>query len=340
MKLDSIVNKEESLSTEHTALSSGDDEFESADDVIKRIFGDGDSSLGAQMASTTERSKALDAKPVPRPARTRFIAVANQKGGVGKTTSTVNIAAALAKSGSHVLVIDMDPQGNASTALGIPHGSGQPSVYDVIEGRSGIADIMVPCPDFPTLSVVPSSIDLSGAELELADMPDRNTVLKRALQTFLAQSGTHYDYVFFDCAPSLGLLVLNALCAAHEVFIPIQAEYYALEGLGQLVHTIGLAQSTLNRNLIISTILITMYDRRTLLSKEVYDEVKKHYPALVLDTTIPRSVRISEAPSFNQTVIAYDPHGAGAVAYREAALEMAERSASVLQQIDDMRNED
>lgn len=319
---------------------SEDDGFESADSVIKRIFSNGDSSVGAQMASINERSRALDAQAVPRPSHTRFIAVANQKGGVGKTTSTVNLAAALAKAGSHVLVIDMDPQGNASTALGVSHGSGQPSVYDVIEGRSGIADIMVACSDFPTLHVVPSSIDLSGAELELADMPDRNSVLKHALHTFLEQSGTHYDYVFFDCAPSLGLLVLNALCAAHEVLIPIQAEYYALEGLGQLVHTIGLAQSTLNKHLIISTILITMYDRRTLLSKEVYDEVQRHYPALVLNTTIPRSVRISEAPSFNQTVIAYDPHGAGAVAYREAALEIAQRSEGVLQHIDELRNED
>lgn len=320
--------------------SSGDDGFESADDVIKRIFSDGSSSLGSVMASSSSRSKELDEQPFPRPSHTRFIAVANQKGGVGKTTTTVNIAAALAKAGANVLVIDMDPQGNASTALGVPHGSGQLSVYDIIEGRSTIADIKVSCPDFHNLEVVPSSIDLSGAELELADEPDRNNLLNRALHEFLAQSGKHYDYVLFDCAPSLGLLVLNALCAAHEVLIPIQAEYYALEGLGQLIHTIGLAQQTLNKHLVISTIVITMVDRRTLLSKEVFDEVKRHYPNLVLDTTIPRSVRISEAPSFNQTVIAYDPHGAGAVAYREVALEIAKRSKAVLHQIDETRNED
>ncbi len=154
------------------------------------------------------------------------------------------------------------------------------------------------------------------------------------------QSDKHYDYVLFDCAPSLGLLVLNALCAAYEVLIPIQAEYYALEGLGQLIHTIGLAQQTLNKHLVISTIVITMVDRRTLLSKEVFDEVKRHYPKLVLDTTIPRSVRISEAPSFGQTVIAYDPHGTGAVAYREVALEIAQRSEAVLRQIEETRNED
>lgn len=322
---------------ELTSSMAEDDEFESADDVIKRIFSDGASSLGAQMSSMNDRSKALDGTHYPRPSKTRFIAVANQKGGVGKTTSTVNVAAALAKSGARVLVIDMDPQGNASTALGVPHGSGQPSVYDVIEGRKGIADIKLPCPDFSTLEVVPSSIDLSGAELELADLPHRNTLLKDALKTFLNESAVHYDYVFFDCAPSLGLLVLNALCAAHEVMIPIQAEYYALEGLGQLIHTIGLAQSTLNKHLVISTILVTMYDRRTLLSKEVYDEVKKHYPTIILDTTIPRSVRISEAPSFGQTVIAYDPHGAGAVAYREAALEIAQRSEAALQLIQDTK---
>ena len=313
------------------------DEFESADDVIKRIFADGTSSVGLQMASSSERTRVLDETVFPQPSRTRFIAVANQKGGVGKTTSTVNIAAALAKAGSRVLVIDMDPQGNASTALGVPHGSGQPSVYDVIEGRKGIAEIKLPCPDFETLEVVPSSIDLSGAELELADLPNRNYLLRSALHAFLTESDLHYDYVFFDCAPSLGLLVLNALCAAREVLIPIQAEYYALEGLGQLIHTIGLAQSTLNRHLVISTILVTMYDRRTLLSKEVYDEVHEHYPSIVLETTIPRSVRISEAPSFGQTVIAYDPHGAGAVAYREAALEIAQHSEQALQLIDDTR---
>lgn len=317
-----------------------DDGFESADDVIKRIFSDGSSSLGSTMASSANRSKELDEQIYPKPSHTRFIAVANQKGGVGKTTTTVNIAAALAKAGANVLVIDMDPQGNASTALGVPHGSGMPSVYDIIEGRSTIEEIKVSCPDFQNLEVVPSSIDLSGAELELADEPDRNNLLSKALHEFLAQSGRHYDYVLFDCAPSLGLLVLNALCAAHEVLIPIQAEYYALEGLGQLIHTIGLAQQTLNKHLVISTIVITMVDRRTLLSKEVFDEVKRHYPNLVLDTTIPRSVRISEAPSFSQTVIAYDPHGAGAVAYREVALEIAQRSEAVLRQIEETRNED
>ncbi len=206
--------------------------------------------------------------------------------GVGKTTSTVNTAAALANKGAQVLVIDMDPQGNASTALGVSHASGEPSVYDVIEGRSDLGDVITVCPDFPTLDVVPASIDLSGAELEVADLPNRNTLLKEALDLYLRQSDKHYDYVFIDCPPSLGLLVINAMCAVTEMLIPIQAEYYALEGLGQLINTIGLVQEHFNPVLLVSTMLVTMFDRRTLLSREVYNEVKGHYPSIVLNTTI------------------------------------------------------
>ena len=293
--------------------------IESASETLQRIFDGHGSVLGSQMADESSRYDVLKKTDFPKPQRTRRIAVANQKGGVGKTTSTVNTAAALANQGAQVLVIDMDPQGNASTALGVSHASGEPSVYDVIEGRSDLGDVITVCPDFPTLDVVPASIDLSGAELEVADLPNRNTV-------------------FIDCPPSLGLLVINAMCAVTEMLIPIQAEYYALEGLGQLINTIGLVQEHFNPVLLVSTMLVTMFDRRTLLSREVYNEVKGHYPSIVLNTTIPRSVKISEAPSFSQSVIAYDPRGIGAISYGEAALEIAQRSQQVLDTIDARRN--
>ena len=313
--------------------------MESATETIKRIFGESSSPLGAEIAAETTRFRAVQKAVCPKPARTRLIAVANQKGGVGKTTTAVNLSAALAQFKSRVLLIDMDPQGNASTALGAPHASGQPSVYDVIEGRKTIAEVKRTCPDFDMLDVVPASIDLSGAELEVADLPNRNVLLKNAVDEFLSTSEEHYDYLIIDCPPSLGLLVINSMCAVNEMLIPIQAEYYALEGLGQLINTIGLVQSHFNPSLLVSTMLITMFDKRTLLSREVRDEVKKHYPSIVLNTTIPRTVKISEAPSFNQSVIAYDPKGMGAISYCEAALEIAERSQTVLQAIDARRNE-
>ncbi len=304
--------------------------MESASETIKRIFGGSGNSLGAEMAEASSRYRALENVVMPKPARTRRIAVANQKGGVGKTTTTVNIAAALALGGSQVLVIDMDPQGNASTALGAAHSPGEVSVYDVLEGRNSIAEIKQQCPDFENLDVVPASIDLSGAELEVANMENRTTLLKQAVDDFLESSPVHYDYVIIDCPPSLGLLVINAMCAVTEMLIPIQAEYYALEGLGQLINTIGLVQEHYNPGLIVSTMLVTMFDKRTILSREVFEEVKKHYPNIVLDTTVPRTVKISEAPSFGKSVIAYDPRGMGAIAYREAALEIAQKSPSVL----------
>ncbi|OZG66143.1 chromosome partitioning protein [Bifidobacterium hapali] len=314
-------------------------EPETVTQTISRIFKDSNSPLGSQIAQESSRYKAIEQAVFPKPERTRLIAVANQKGGVGKTTTTVNISAALALAGARVLVIDMDPQGNASTALGIVHGSGLPSVYDVLEGRLSIEQVKQTCPDFATLDVVPASIDLSGAELEVADSPNRNNLLDTALSTFLEQSEQHYDYVFIDCPPSLGLLVINAMCAVNEMLIPIQAEYYALEGLGQLIHTIGLVQEHFNSTLLVSTMLVTMFDRRTLLSREVYDEVKQHYPSIVLDTTIPRTVKIAEAPSFSKSVIAYDPQGMGATSYREAALEIAKRSAQALEAIAIKRGE-
>ncbi|NEG55624.1 ParA family protein [Bifidobacterium platyrrhinorum] len=307
--------------------------MESAEQTIRRIFAEGQSPVGAEIALESDRYAQLQKQTFPKPSKTRLIAVANQKGGVGKTTSTVNLAAALANNGAQVLVLDMDPQGNASTALGVRHASGEPSVYDVLEGRLTLAEVKHQCPDFETLDVVPASIDLSGAELEVADLPNRNSLLKEAVDKFLAESDVHYDYVFIDCPPSLGLLVINAMCAVHEMLIPIQAEYYALEGLGQLINTIGLVQDHFNPSLTVSTMLVTMFDRRTLLSREVFNEVKNHYPSIVLETTIPRTVKISEAPSFSKSVIAYDPHGMGAISYGEAALEIARRSENVLEAI-------
>lgn len=315
----------------------GQQGIESAADTIKRIFADSASPLGAEIADAGSRYRALHDATFPKPERTRRIAVANQKGGVGKTTTTVNIAAALAQHGAQVLVIDMDPQGNASTALGVPHASGAPSVYDVLEGRMTIAEVMRLCPDFDGLKVVPASIDLSGAELEVADMPNRTDLLRRALDAYLDEHDA--DYVLIDCPPSLGLLVINAMCAVTEMLIPIQAEYYALEGLGQLIHTIGLVQEHYNPSLIVSTMLVTMFDRRTLLSREVFEEVRNHYPNIVLGTTIPRTVKISEAPSFNQSVVSYDAHGMGAISYGEAALEIARRSPMVLKAIESRRGE-
>lgn len=306
--------------------------FESADDALRRIFGDNKSSLGADLLDESSRLDEVSKARFPRPSQTRIVAVANQKGGVGKTTTTVNLAAAFAEAGMNVLVLDMDPQGNASTALGIQHSSETPSVYDVIEGRKAIADVVSVCPDFKTLDVVPSTIDLSGAELEIATFDNRTDLLKDAVENYLEHSSKHYDYVLIDCAPSLGLLVLNALRLAKEVLIPIQAEYYALEGLGQLLKTIQLVQTSINPDLEISMMLVTMYDRRTMLSKEVYEEVQRHYPSVLLKSTIPRAVRISEAPSFAQSIIAYDSHSAGAIAYRETALEIARRGAPLPRQ--------
>jgi chromosome partitioning protein len=258
----------------------------------------------------------------PRPPRRRVLAVANQKGGVGKTTSTVNLAAALALHGLRTLVIDLDPQGNASTALGIEHHAGTPSVYEVLLGEIELADTVVGSPQSPNLLCVPATIDLAGAEIELVSMVARESRLQRALsETDLEALGV--DYVFIDCPPSLGLLTVNALVAAPEVLIPIQCEYYALEGLGQLLRNIELVQAHLNPALRVSTILLTMYDGRTKLADQVTAEVRNHFGGQVLRTVIPRSVKVSEAPGFGQTVLVYDPGSRGALSYLDAARELA-----------------
>lgn len=251
---------------------------------------------------------------------TRIITIANQKGGVGKTTTTVNIAAALAQLGKKCLVIDLDPQGNATTALGIEHREGTPGVYDVLMGEKTLAEVIVECPDIPGLWGAPATIDLAGAEIELVAQVAREYRLARAIEALLATDS--FDYVFLDCPPSLGLLTLNGLVAAREVLLPIQCEYYALEGLSQLLKSVGMVTEHLNPQLTVSAIILTMYDGRTRLASQVADEVRSHFGATVLETVIPRSVRVSEAPSYGQTVVTYDPTSSGAVAYREAAQQL------------------
>lgn len=288
-----------------------------------------DSPLLAQLALDARRRIELRGRRFPRPAQTRILTVANQKGGVGKTTTAVNLAAALAQAGLNVLVIDSDPQGNASTALGIEHRAGTPSIYEVLVEDAPLSGAVQQCPDIPRLYCVPATIDLSGAEIELVSLVPRETRLKSALDAYLAERSAHgdepLDYVFIDCPPSLGLLTVNAFAVAREVLIPIQCEYYALEGLSQLLKTIQLIQSHLNPDLQVSTILLTMFDGRTNLAQQVVAEVRKHFPDKTLRTTVPRSVRISEAPSFGQTVMTHDAGSSGALAYLEAARELSER---------------
>ncbi len=257
----------------------------------------------------------------PLPRRTRVLTVANQKGGVGKTTSTVNLAAALALHGLRVLVIDLDPQGNASTAFNLDHQASVPSVYDVLIGDRALNDIVVAVPDISNLWCAPATIDLAGAEIELVSMVARESRLRRALATV----SHSVDYVLIDCPPSLGLLTLNAMVAASEVLIPIQCEFYALEGLSQLLANITLVKDHLNPELRVSTILLTMYDARTRLADQVAAEVRDHFGELVLGSVIPRSVRISEAPGFGQTVMTFDPASRGARAYEAAAYDLAQR---------------
>ena len=267
-----------------------------------------------------------------QPVRTRVFVVANQKGGVGKTTTTVNIAAALALKGLRVLVIDLDPQGNASTALNIAHQEGMPGVYEAIVEGTDLDELVKPCPEIDGLTVLPASIDLAGAEIELVSLVARESRLDRALQSYLTDcedAGDRIDYVLIDCPPSLGLLTVNAMVAGREVLIPIQCEYYALEGVGQLIRNIELVRSHLNPKLEITTILLTMYDARTRLSSGVADEVRSHFPDKVLRTAIPRSVRISEAPSYQQTVLTYDGSSSGALSYLEAAREIAAAGSQV-----------
>ena len=272
--------------------------------------------------------RGLAGQPWPRPLRCRIMTIANQKGGVGKTTTAVNLAASLAQHGSRVLVIDLDPQGNASTALDVAHHSGVSSVYDVLVEERPLAEIVRPVGEMPGLFCAPATIDLAGAEIELVPMVARELRLAKALRAF---DTSEFDYMLVDCPPSLGLLTVNALVAAEEVLLPIQCEYYALEGVQQLLNTAELVRVNFNPGLHISTVLLTMYDGRTRLAADVAEDVRAHFGASVLRTIIPRSVRVSEAPSRGQSVIAYDPGSSGAIAYTEAARELAMQPAATRQ---------
>ena len=274
------------------------------------------------MEENKRRAKLKQSKIDP-PAETRYITISNQKGGVGKTSTSVNLAVALAQQGQNVLVIDNDPQGNASTALGVEHGPGTPGTYEVLLDGVAIEDVLVDSPEAPNLRVMPATVDLAGAEIQLVQQVGREQRLARAIRTFLKTADV--DYVLMDCPPSLGLLTLNALVAASEIIIPIQCEYYALEGVSQLMNTISVVQRELNPDLDLSTVLLTMFDARTKLSAQVAREVRKHFAEQTLGSQIPRSVRIDEAPSYGQTLLQFDHTSAGAKAYWRAAQEIATR---------------
>jgi chromosome partitioning protein len=254
----------------------------------------------------------------------RVIAIVNQKGGVGKTTTSINLAAALALEGQSVLLIDMDPQGNASTGLGIPRQNREKSIYHVMTEGLPLAEAVLST-DIDRLSIVPSHIDLSAAEMEIGSVDGRTSLLKNEIAKFVREGRLKFDYVLVDCPPSLNLLTVNALSAAKSVIVPLQCEFFALEGLSQLLQTVEMAKANLNPDLVIDGVMLTMYDQRNRLSSQVAEDVRQHLGRAVFKTLIPRNVRIAEAPSFGQPVLTYDPHCAGSVAYQDLAVEILRR---------------
>ena len=267
--------------------------------------------------SADEEAEAKD-QPIISSELPRILAIANQKGGVGKTTTSVNLGASLAEMGYRVLVVDLDPQGNATTGLGVNAREVEGSIYDVIMSDAAVEDCIEPT-SLKNLFVVPATIDLAGAEIELVPAFSRELKLRRALHEIRED----YDYILIDCPPSLGLLTVNGLAAADDVLVPIQCEYYALEGLSQLIRNVTLVKTNLNPTLDVRGIVLTMYDARTKLADQVEQEVRLHFGRTVYLTVIPRTVRLSEAPSFGQPIILFDPTSRGAVAYRELAKEVS-----------------
>jgi chromosome partitioning protein len=251
----------------------------------------------------------------------RTIVIANQKGGVGKTTTAINLAACIAEAGKKVLIIDLDPQGNTTSGLGLNKNEIETTVYDLIMGESSLKECMIKSEVVENLTIMPANVNLAGAEIELADVKDREYVLKNEIDYIRDD----YDFIIIDCPPSLNVLTVNAMTTADTVLVPIQCEYYALEGISQLIHTIDLIHDRLNPNLILEGVVFTMYDARTNLSAEVVENVKESLDTTIYKTIIPRNVRLAEAPSYGQPINVYEPKSAGAESYRNLAKEIINR---------------